>query len=94
MMFAMESELQNYETTKDFQLTHYAQATFVEVPVLMKKEDAIPCLEQVFIKDQGYKDRNIKVLSVLRRFLPRDYVHKKQQDYVDKKQRDYVHKKQ
>ena len=32
--------------------------------------------------------------GVPRRFLPQDYVHKKQQDYVDKKQQDYVDKKQ
>ena len=54
---------------------------------------------QLDIYGQEYKDRNIKVLSpnnygVPRRFLPQDYVYKKQQDYLDKKQRDYVHKKQ
>ena len=58
------------------------------------------------VMDHCYDDPTMEVANNFRnvlspnnygvpmRFLPQEYVHKKQQDYVDKKQQDYVDKKQ
>ena len=64
------------------------------------------CDLQKQVMDHCYDDPTMEVANNFRnvlspnnygvpmRFLPQEYVHKKQQDYVDKKQQDYVDKKQ